>query len=82
MEALAEAVNNPWVVGAVAGAIVIVLAVLFEERRKTVSVRERERTRREIAAYVAEGSMTPEEGARLLAAGKKLKPSEDAGEEA
>lgn len=32
---------------------------------------EREKTRREIAAYVAEGSMTPEEGERLLAAGNE-----------
>ncbi len=28
-----------------------------------------ERTRREIAAYIAEGSMTPEQGERLLNAG-------------
>lgn len=33
----------------------------------------RERTRREIAAYIAEGSMTPEQGERLLAA-KDPKP--------
>lgn len=32
---------------------------------------QRERTRREIAAYIAEGSMTPEQGERLLAAGNK-----------
>jgi hypothetical protein len=32
---------------------------------------ERERTRREIAAYVAEGTMTPEHGERLMAAGEK-----------
>lgn len=31
----------------------------------------RERTRREIAAYIAEGTMTPEQGERLLNAGKK-----------
>ncbi len=29
---------------------------------------QRERSRREIAAYIAEGSMTPEEGERLLTA--------------
>lgn len=29
----------------------------------------RERTRREIAAYIAEGSMTPEQGERLMKAG-------------
>ena len=32
--------------------------------------KSRERTRREIAAYVAEGSMTPEPAARLMAAGQ------------
>ncbi len=31
--------------------------------------KEREQTRREVAAYVAEGSMTPEQGERLLSAG-------------
>ena len=30
----------------------------------------RERTRREIAAYIAEGSMTPDQGERLLRAGE------------
>lgn len=33
--------------------------------------KEREQTKREVAAYVAEGSMTPEQGERLIAAGKK-----------
>ena len=32
-----------------------------------------ERTRREIAAYIAEGSMTPEQGERLL----RAKPKKD-----
>lgn len=30
-----------------------------------------ERTRREVAAYIAEGSMSPEQGERLLAADKR-----------
>ena len=30
----------------------------------------RERTRREVAAYIAEGSMTTEQGERLMAAGR------------
>ncbi|MEQ8850706.1 MAG: hypothetical protein RIB32_02875 [Phycisphaerales bacterium] len=38
----------------------------------TIRYRSRERTRREIAAYIAEGSMTPEEGERLLKAGKTV----------
>lgn len=33
--------------------------------------KQREQSRREIAAYVAEGSITPEDGAKLIAAGKK-----------
>ncbi len=31
----------------------------------------RERTKREIAAYIAEGSMTPEQGERILKAGNR-----------
>lgn len=34
---------------------------------KTIS---RERTRREIAAYIAEGSLTPDQGEKLMRAGK------------
>ena len=41
---------------------------------KEVAVRNSaERTRREIAAYIAEGSMTPEQGERLL----RAKPKKD-----
>ncbi len=31
----------------------------------------RERTRREVAAYIAEGSMTPEQGERLMKSGER-----------
>jgi len=34
----------------------------------TIKAISRERTRREIAAYIAEGSMSPEQGERLLRA--------------
>ncbi|MGQ0629006.1 MAG: hypothetical protein ACT4PL_13020 [Phycisphaerales bacterium] len=40
---------------------------------KTVRTVTRERTRREIAAYIAEGTMTPEQGERLLKAGESRK---------
>lgn len=40
---------------------------------KTVRTITRERTRREIAAYIAEGTMTPEQGERLLKAGESGK---------
>lgn len=63
---ITEVVTNPWVLMVVAAGIVISYAV------KAVSVRERERSRREIAAYIAEGSMSAEEGARLMAAGENV----------
>lgn len=48
--------------------LIIALAVLHTVK-KTTDVREREKTRREIAAYVAEGSITPQDAARLLSVG-------------
>lgn len=48
----------------------VVLIVLFRSAVSVVSSVSRERTRREIAAYIAEGSMTPEQGERLMKAGK------------
>ena len=36
-----------------------------------VKVLSREKTRREIAAYIAEGSLTPEQGERLMKAEEK-----------
>ena len=50
------------------GGIVAVVAIVFGSIRRISMNAEREKTRREIAAYVAEGSMTPEDGARLLSA--------------
>lgn len=44
----------------------IVIFVLAGVGSKTVRALSRERTRREIAAYIAEGSMTPEQGDRLM----------------
>lgn len=60
---ITEIATNPWVI-ALVGSVVLISATV-----KAFSVRERERSRREIAAYIAEGSMTAEDGARLLAAG-------------
>lgn len=45
-----------------------VIGAYWSEARET---REREQSRREIAAYVAEGSMSPADGERLIAAGVK-----------
>jgi len=52
--------------------VVAVFAIVFGNIANIMKVRERERTRREVAAYIAEGSMTPEQGERLLKAGRKM----------
>jgi len=53
-----------WIVGLILGALGIVFGAL-SAITKTLA---RERTKREIAAYIAEGSMTPEQGEKLLKA--------------
>jgi hypothetical protein len=55
-----------WVIGGLVGVIAIISSTLSSIIRTSA----RERSRREIAAYIAEGSMTPEQGERLMAAGK------------
>lgn len=47
------------------------LVVWLEERRKVTQTRERELSRREIAAYVAEGSISASDAAQLLNDKKK-----------
>lgn len=57
--------------GLVLGAMVLVMvtiAIVMGERRKVVQAREFEQSRREIAAYVAEGSIKPEDAAKVLSA--------------
>lgn len=48
----------------------VVLIVAFNVVAGVLKTNARERSRREIAAYIAEGSMTPEQGERLMKAGK------------
>lgn len=53
-------------------ALGIVAVVGIKTIGATIRSVSRERTRREIAAYIAEGSMSPEQGERLMKAdGKK-----------
>ncbi|MCW5764628.1 MAG: hypothetical protein KIT68_01465 [Phycisphaeraceae bacterium] len=47
----------------------VALWTLVSGVQKIITVQARERSRREIAAYIAEGSMTPEQGERLMKAG-------------
>jgi len=57
--------NTLWVIG---GGIAIV-AIVSGSLTSMYTTSKRERTRRDIAAYIAEGSMTPEQGERLMRAG-------------
>lgn len=67
--ALADNVLMPLV--SVGGAFAVaIIAIVAAAVRNAITARAREQSRREIAAYVAEGSMTAEEGAKLIDAGK------------
>ena len=54
------------------GIIVAVVAIVTEAIRKTLQTKAREESRREIAAYVAEGTISPDDAAKLLAAGGSI----------
>ena len=78
---LADITNVPestiWAI--VIGALVVcvlgfaLLMSIIEAWRKVQQTKAREETKREVAAYVAEGSMTAEDAARFLAAGESVK---------
>ncbi len=67
MERLLQGDNLFLIVGGSVGIIAIVAGAVTSIVRSMA----RERSRREIAAYIAEGSMTPEQGEKLMAAGFK-----------
>jgi hypothetical protein len=48
------------------------VAIVVDGIRKSIQSVAREQARRDIAAYVAEGSMSPDDAAKLLAAGTKV----------
>ena len=50
------------------GLIMVIIAIIFNMSKQIAITKEREKSRREIAAYIAEGSMTPEDGAKLMSA--------------
>lgn len=62
---------------AIGGGIAIV-AILFGNIKRMVVSSNRERTRREVAAYVAEGSITPQDAERILIAGREFESSKHA----
>jgi hypothetical protein len=52
------------ILGCIALSIITISTVYFHNKNKL-----REKTKQEIAAYVAEGSMTPEDAVRIIKAG-------------
>jgi hypothetical protein len=59
------------IVTLVFGSLIVMVLFVARAFRGARETREREQSRREIAAYIAEGSMTPEQGERLMAAGHR-----------
>ena len=55
----------------VIGGIIAIVAIVFGSITKIIVSRARERTRRDIAAYVAEGSIDPDQAVAMLNAGQK-----------
>jgi hypothetical protein len=51
------------------GGLIAIVAIVCGTVTSMLKVVSRERSRREIAAYIAEGSLTPEQGERLMKAG-------------
>lgn len=59
------------VVAIAVGGGVMIIWIFFSMIEKMSTNRQREITKRELAAYVAEGSMTPQDAERVLKAGPK-----------
>lgn len=53
------------------GCLIAIISIVVAGVRRVSETKARERTRSEVAAYIAEGSMSAEEGERLLNAGPK-----------
>lgn len=58
------------------GGLIAILGIFFGSLKSVSENKEREKSRREIAAYIAEGSMTPEDGERIMNAGTKKSASQ------
>lgn len=65
---IAEAAARNWFWTMVC--VMCVVSVAFSAIKSMVKTSSRERTRREIAAYIAEGTLSPDQGERLMKAGK------------
>lgn len=57
-------------VAIVLGCLIAIIAIIFTMTRNMVVGRAREATKRELAAYVAEGTMTPDQAVAIIKAGE------------
>jgi len=53
------------------GGLIALTSIVFGILKSISVTREHERTKREVAAYIAEGSMTPDDAERILRGGRK-----------
>ncbi|MFG0305233.1 MAG: hypothetical protein ACF8Q5_03350 [Phycisphaerales bacterium JB040] len=67
--------NDIPVFAIVGGLAFATVAVIFSTIASMANKKQEEETKREIAAYVAEGSMTPDDAERIIAS----KPKKDCG---
>ncbi|MEM1330981.1 MAG: hypothetical protein AAGG07_10500 [Planctomycetota bacterium] len=65
------------IVAIISGCCFLAVVTIADSARKRAKHRETEESRREIAAYVAEGSISPEDAERLLSARPKASPKHD-----
>ncbi len=65
---LGEVINEGVLIPAILAAMVVGI-VAIKTIGNVIRTHAREKSRREIAAYIAEGSITPEQGERLMKAG-------------
>jgi Flp pilus assembly protein TadD len=68
MQQILETLSRPEVFVAALVGVCVLVGMTLRAITTMVTSFSRERTRREIAAYIAESSMTPEQGERLLKA--------------
>jgi D-arabinose 1-dehydrogenase-like Zn-dependent alcohol dehydrogenase len=71
---LSTRIQGEWiaVLGIVGGVTLAMVSTVMAMIRSILVARAREQSRREIAAYVAEGSISAEDAARLLEAGRSV----------
>lgn len=58
------------IVAIVAGSLVAIVAIIFTATRAIVVGRAKEQTKRELAAYVAEGTLDPDKAVAMINAGR------------